>query len=182
MKLEEAQKKMDGAITHLKEELRQIRTGRAHPALVEDIAVEAYGAASDIKSVGTVSIPEARQILITPWDKSLIKEIEKAILQSPLGLTPTVDGEHIRLTLPELTEERREELSKVVNTKAEDARVSLRNVREDYLRSVKQQVESGSGSEDDNSKAKKDMQELIDAHNEEVAGIAEEKITELKTV
>jgi ribosome recycling factor len=182
MKLEEVKSKMESAVTHLKEELRQIRTGRAHPALVEDLEVEAYGAPSDIKSVASVSIPEARQILIAPWDKSLIKDIEKAIFQSPLGLNPTIEGEHVRLTLPELTEERRDELAKLVHAKAEDGRVALRNIREDYLRSVKQLVEQGTGSEDDNAKAKKDVQELIDQHNQAIANVAEEKITELKTV
>lgn len=178
----DAEKKMQAGMVHFKDELRAVRTGRAQPSLVEDLPVEAYGSMQPLKAIASISIPEPRLIQIQPWDKSLSKAIEKAVQQSDLGLTPTVTGEVIRLALPELTAERREELTKVVNTKAETARIALRNIREEFLKSVKQEVSDGTKSEDEMERAKKEAQQLMDNYNSEIATVVEAKNEQIKTV
>ncbi|MCE5201688.1 MAG: ribosome recycling factor, partial [Synergistaceae bacterium] len=120
-------------LEYLKGNLQGIRTGRAHPALVEDIKVEYFGTPTPIRNMGTVNVPEARQIVITPWDKTAIKAIEKAIQASQLGINPQNDGESIRLNMPELTQARRVELSKIVSKTAEEARIAIRNIRRDVV-------------------------------------------------
>jgi len=182
MTLADAEKTMRASLSHLSEELKQVRTGRAQPGLVEELPVEAYGTVQPLKGLASVAVPEPRQLLITPWDKSTLKAIEKAVQSSDLGLTPTVTGDAVRLTLPELTAERREELTKVVKTKAEETRVSLRSIREDYLKAVKADVEAGKVGEDANDRAKKQVQDLIDKMNAEVEQLVEQKSTQLKTV
>ena len=127
-------------------------------------------------------VPEPRQLLITPWDKSLLKAVEKAVQTSDLGLTPTVTGEAVRLTLPELTAERREELSKVVRTQAEEARVRLRGIREEFLKVIKQEVDEGKLGEDALERAKKQVQDVIDKSNAEVEQLVKQKADQLMTV
>ena len=129
-----------------------------------------------------MSVPEPRQLLITPWDKSLLKAVEKAVQTSDLGLTPTVTGEAVRLTLPELTAERREELSKVVRTQAEEARVRLRGIREEFLKVIKQEVDEGKLGEDALERAKKQVQDVIDKSNAEVEQLVKQKADQLMTV
>jgi ribosome recycling factor len=178
----EAEKSMRDAVAHFSDELRQIRTGRAHPGLVEDLPVEAYGSVQPLKGLASVSTPEARVIQISPWDKSIVKAIEKAIQNSKLGLNPTVQGEQIRLRLPDLTAERREELVKMVTTKAEAARVVLRNIRESFLKSIKDDVAAKIASQDALDRGKKEIQSIIDAMNQEIEKLVDAKSTEIRSV
>ena len=163
----------------LKGTLQGIRTGRAHPALVEDIRVDYFGTATPIKNMGTVSVPEARQIMINPWDKTAMKAIEKAIQASPLGINPQNDGETIRLNLPELTQERRLELTKVVNKMAEEARISIRNVRRDVIESLKKMEKDSDITEDDLKKYQKETQDHTDAFIKKVDVILADKEKEI---
>ncbi|MDP2587582.1 MAG: ribosome recycling factor [bacterium] len=182
MTLDELKTKMKAATSHLSDELGKVRTGRAHPGIVEDLSVEAYGSPTPLKGLASISTPEPRQILISPWDKGVVKDIEKAIQKSDLGLSPTVVGTDIRLVLPDLTEERREELVVMIQSKAEQARVTLRNLREDYLKAVKANVEQGGASEDDIAHAKKEAQVVIDESNTEIDRIVETKVEQIRTV
>ena len=163
----------------LKGTLQGIRTGRAHPALVEDIKVDYFGTATPIKNMGTVSVPEARQIMINPWDKTAIKAIEKALQASPLGINPQNDGETIRLNLPELTQERRLELTKVVNKMAEEARIAIRNVRRDVIESLKKMEKDSDITEDDLKKYQKETQDHTDAFIKKVDVILADKEKEI---
>lgn len=151
-------------LEHLKGTLQGIRTGRAHPALVEDIKVDYFGTPTPVKNMGSVNVPEARQLVITPWDKSAIKAIEKAIQSSPLGINPQNDGESIRLNLPELTKERRVELTKIVNKMAEEARIAIRNVRREINDGLKKLEKDSKITEDDLKKYTKEAQEQTDAY------------------
>lgn len=182
MTLADAEFKMRESLTHLGQELQQVRTGRAQPGLVEELPVEAYGSMQPLKGLASVAVPEPRQLLISPWDKSLVKAIEKAVQTSNLGLNPSVTGDAIRLTLPELTAERREELTKVVKTKAEETRVGLRATREEYLKSVKADVDAGKQGEDALERGKKQVQDLIDKMNAEVEKHVEQKAKQLQSV
>lgn len=170
------------ALEHLRETLLAIRTGRAHPALVEDIMVDYYGTMTPIKSMGTVVIPEARQILITPWDKSALAAIEKGILASSLGVTPQNDGDAIRLNLPELTKQRRIDLCKIVNKEAEDTRISVRNGRRDANDSLKKMEKSGDISEDDLKKYLEKVQEITDTFIKKIDEMAATKEKEVMEV
>ncbi len=159
----QTEEKMVKAIEALKRELASIRTGRASVSLLDNITVEYYGAPSPLNQVANVSAPEPRLIVIAPWDKTLIGAIEKAILTSDLGLAPNNDGEQIRLAIPQLTEERRKELVKVVSKKAEEAKVAVRNIRRDANDAVKKE-EKAKVITEDVSKAEQDkIQKLTDA-------------------
>lgn len=163
----------------LKGTLQGIRTGRAHPALVEDIKVDYFGTLTPIKNMGSVSVPEARQIMINPWDKTAMKAIEKAIQASPLGINPQNDGETIRLNLPELTRERRLELTKVINKMAEEARIAIRNVRRDVIESLKKMEKDSDITEDDLKKYQKETQDQTDAFIKKVDAILVDKEKEI---
>jgi len=163
----------------LKGTLQGIRTGRAHPALVADIKVDYFGTPTPIKNMGNINVPEARQIVITPWDKTAIKAIEKAIQVSPLGINPQNDGESIRLNMPELTQERRVELSKIVNKTAEDARIAIRNLRRDAIETFKKMQKDSKLTEDDLKKYQKEAQDQTDAFIKKVDAIIAEKEKEI---
>lgn len=150
------------AIEHTAHEFSAINTGKANPAMVEGITVEAYGSQMAIRDMAAITTPDARTIAIQPWDKSVIKAIEKAILTSNIGITPAVSGEIIRLPLPELTGERRQELVKVASRHAEDGRVAVRNVRRDAMDAVKKLQKDGVISEDELKRAEKEIQAKID--------------------
>lgn len=168
------------ALEHLKSTYAGIRTGRAHPALVEDIKVDYFGAVTPIKQLGTVNIPEPRQIVITIWDKTAIKSVEKAILASPLGITPQCpDGETIRLTLPELTRERRAELTKVVRKYAEESRTATRNVRREIMDAFKKMEKDSKISEDDLKKYQKDVQDATDEAIKKIDAVLSDKEKEI---
>ena len=159
----------------LKRELSKIRTGRANPALLDSIRVDAYGAPTPISQLATVNVPEARMLTIKPWDKSQIKAIEKALVQSPLGLTPMNDGEIIRLPMPPLTEERRKELTKLVKRAGEDTKVVVRKARHDAKELIKGFVDEREIGEDDGERAQKEIEELIQKANAEVDQIVARK-------
>ena len=173
--------KMEKTLEFLKTEYVAIRTGRAHPGLVSDIKADYFGAPMPLKQMATISIPESRKILIAPFDKSSLKAIEKAILASSLGITPLNDGENIRLTMPELTRERRVELTKLVAKKAEEAKVAMRNLRRDSVETLKKKEKDSEITEDDLKKYSKEVQDATDAHIkkvEEVQKIKEKEIME----
>lgn len=167
------------SIEHLKTTLQGIRTGRAHPALVEEIKVDYFGTLTPLKQMAMVNIPESRQIVIAPWDKTALKAIEKAIQASSLGVNPRIDGENIRLTLPELTRERRVELSKLVNKYSEEAKVAIRNIRREVLEALKKMEKDGTISEDELKKLQKEVQEHTDEATRKVEQATAEKDKEI---
>ncbi len=163
--------KMEKVMTFLKEELGSIRAGRASASVLDRITVEYYGSESPINQVASITSPDPHMLVIQPWDASLVKEVEKAILKSELGITPTNDGKSVRLAFPALTEERRKELVKTVSKKAEDAKVGIRNARRDAMDDFKKQEKKGEITEDDLKNMEKDIQKLTDKF---VARIEEE--------
>lgn len=175
--LKEAETHMKGAITALEDLLATIRTGRASPAIVEKLPVEYYGAATPLMQIASISIPEPRQLLIKPFDASSIKNIERAILASELGLTPNNDGKVIRLNLPPLTEERRRDLVKVVHAHLEDSKVAVRNVRRDMIKDLREYEKEKLISEDDLKNGEEELQKLTDRFVEiiDVLGVKKEK-------
>lgn len=170
------------AITHLKQELETIRTGRAHPALVENTLIDYYGSKTPLQQLATITIPDARTIFIQPWDKNSIKDIEKAIQASTLGLQPVNEGNAILLPIPSLTEERRKELVKVVHQKAEEARVSIRNAREDIWRTIREQEKAGNISEDDMFRQQKELQKSVEDYQNTIKKLTEQKEKEILTI
>ena len=160
--LKDAETRMQGAIDALEEDLATIRTGRATPALIEKMPVDYYGAPTPLQQLATISVPEARALMIRPFDPTTIKQIERAILASDLGLTPNNDGKVIRLNLPPLTEERRRDLAKVVHNRTEEARVAARNVRRDIVKDLRDFEKEKMISEDDMKRAEEELQKLTD--------------------
>lgn len=180
--LKEAESRMKASVQALEDDLAGIRTGRATPALVDRLTVEYYGTPTPLKQLATFSVPEPRQIMIKPFDPSSIKDIERAIMASDLGLTPGNDGKAIRLTLPPLTEERRRELVRVVQARVEEGRISLRNIRRDAIKDLREFENEKLISEDDLKRGEDDMQKLIDEYVEkmnEVGKTKEEEILEV---
>jgi len=173
--------KMKKSINFLVEELSAIRAGRANPKLLDRIKVDYYGTPTAIQQVANVSVPEARIIQIAPWDKTLIKEIEKAILGSDLGITPSNDGTVIRLVFPELTEERRKELSKEIKKKGEETKVALRNIRREGSDMIKK-LKGTEVSEDEQKDLEDELQKLTDKFVKESDKAVEEKSKEILTV
>lgn len=170
------------AIDHLHHELQSIRTGRANPALVEELSVEAYGVMTPLVQLAAISAPEPRMILIQPWDPSTIKDIEKAIMQSPLGISPVVDGKTIRLPFPPMTEERRQSLVKVVNEKGEETRIRLRSIREEIIRGLRKQEKDGELSEDALALALKQLQDELKQELDGIEELLKVKHDELTTI
>lgn len=154
--------RMDKTIESLKHEFANVRTGRAHTSLLDSVMVDYYGAPTPVNQVANVSAPDSRMILIAPWDKTMIGAIEKAILTSDLGLNPNNDGEAIRLAIPQLTEERRKELVKVVSKKAEDAKVAVRNIRRDANDAIKKEEKAKTITEDVSKDGQEQVQKLTD--------------------
>ena len=154
--------RMDKTIESLKHEFANVRTGRAHTSLLDSVMVDYYGAPTPVNQVANVSAPDPRMILIAPWDKTMIGAIEKAILISDLGLNPNNDGEAIRLAIPQLTEERRKELVKVVSKKAEDAKVAVRNIRRDANDAIKKEEKAKTITEDVSKDGQEQVQKLTD--------------------
>ena len=178
----EAEARMKGAIQALEEDLSGIRTGRASPALIERMQVEYYDAPSPLIQLATISVPEARTLLIRLFDATSLKAIERAILASDLGLTPNNDGKAIRLNLPPLTEERRRELGKVVHNRVEEARVAVRNVRRDSIRDLREFMQEKMISEDDLKRGEEELQKITDQHIEEINAIGDRKEKEILEV
>lgn len=176
------EEKMEKTLSNLQEEYSTIRAGRANPHILDKITVDYYGTPTVLQQVGNITVPEARMICIAPWDATLLKEIEKAILASDLGLTPTNDGKVIRLVFPELTEERRKELVKDVKKKGENAKVAVRNIRRDANDAFKKQSKANEISEDDLSDIEDDVQKLTDKFVKKIEEVIEEKSKEILTV
>ena len=166
--LEDIERRMDGAITALQKEFMGLRTGRASAQLLESIMVDAYGASMPINQVATISVPEPRMLSVQVWDKGNAKATEKAIRGSDLGLNPQVDGQLLRIPLPDLSEERRRELSKIAAKYAEGARIAVRNVRRDGMDALKKLEKDGDISQDDRHLYEEEIQTLTDAHVEKI--------------
>ena len=180
--LREAAERMQTALELLEEDLSTIRTGRASPALVERMPVEYYGTNTPLIQLASISVPEPRQLLIRPFDPATLKNIDRAILASDLGLTPNNDGKVIRLTMPQLTEERRHELVRVVHNRMEETRVKIRNVRRDIIRDLREFENESLISEDDLERGEKELQDLTDKLNDKVQEIGERKEKEIMEV
>ena len=174
--------KMTKPLNNLNAELVTIRAGRANPHVLDKLSVNYYGAPTPIQQVANVSVPEARMIQIQPWDAGLIKDIEKAILASDLGLTPANDGKVIRLVFPELTEERRKELVKDVKKKGEETKVAIRNIRRDANDAVKKEAKANEISEDDQKQLEDKIQKLTDGYVKKIDQAIDAKSTEVMTV
>ena len=170
--------KMDKSIENLEKKFATVRTGRANPSSLDGVMVEYYGSMTPLKQLATISVPEARQLLIKPFDKSCLGAIEKAILNSNLGYNPGNDGETIRIVIPELTEERRRELVKQVKALSEDAKVSIRNIRRDGI----EDLEKCELPEDEEKGMEKDIQDLVNDYNKKIEAMLKEKEQELLTV
>ena len=175
-------RKMDRTLEHLGEDFDAVRAGRANAKVLDRITVEYYGSETPLNGVATISSPDARTLVITPWDTKLLKEIQKAIQTSDLGINPQNDGRVIRLIFPQLTEERRKDLSKQVKKYAEDAKVAMRNIRRDGMDYVKKLKKSNEITEDDQKKAEKDLQDMLDKYIKKVDAALAAKDKELMSI
>ena len=176
------EEKMNKTISVFEENLSEIRAGRANPAILNKITVDYYGVPTPINQVAGISVPEARMILIQPWEKPMLHEIEKAITRSDLGLSPNNDGTVIRLNIPQLTEERRTDLVKTLNKRAEESKVSVRNIRRDANEAIKKLEKAKSITEDDAKKAQEDIQKIVDKYIKEIDIARAEKEKEIMEV
>ena len=178
----EAKNRMRGAIQALEEDLSGIRTGRANPALIDKMQVEYYGVLTPLQQLASIGVPEPRQLLIRPFDPTTLKNIERAILASDLGLTPNSDGKSIRLNLPPLTEERRRELVRIVKNRVEEARVAVRNVRRDSIKDLREFESEKMISEDELKRGEDELQKITDDFITDMNTIGERKESEIMEV
>ncbi len=176
------EERMDKTISVLSENFSEIRAGRANPAILNKVKVDYYGASTPISQVAGISVPEARLIVIQPWDMSILKEIEKAILASDIGITPNNDGKVIRLSFPELNEERRKEIVKDIKKLAEEAKVSIRSLRREGLDNAKKEQKDGNITEDDLRNAETQIQKLTDKKIEKIDELAAAKEKEVMSI
>ena len=181
-KYEVFESKMNKSISVFEADLASIRAGRANPAILDKVTVEFYGVDSPLTQIGTVSVPDARTILIQPWDASILGEIEKAILKSDIGINPNNDGKSIRLNFPPLTEERRKELSKTVKKYGEECKIAIRSIRRDAIESFKAQKKASEITEDDLKKAEDDIQKITDNFIKKIVDITAKKEMEIMVV
>jgi len=177
--LKNADTKMKKAIEALNSELSSIRTGRASPALVEHIKVDYHGVVTPLIQLASISVPEPKTIAIHPWDRSIMNNIDKAILKSDLGLNPTNDGTNIRITIPALTEERRKDLIKIIHKRLEETRIHVRNLRRDTVDELKQAEKSKQISQDQNARAADQLQKITDSHIDSINKIGKDKEAEI---
>ena len=175
-------RRMDKALVHLEEEMGAVRAGRANAKVLDRITVEYYGSETPLNGVATISTPDARTLVISPWDTKLLKDIQKAIQSSDLGINPQNDGRVIRLVFPQLTEERRKDLTKQVKKYAEEAKVAMRNIRRDGMDYVKKLKKNSEITEDDQKKAEKDLQDLLDKMIKKVDAATAAKEKELMSI
>jgi ribosome recycling factor len=180
--IEDAGERMVKAVDAIRHEMSTVRTGRASPALLDRVMVDYYGAHTPLKQLASISASEARLLTVTPYDKSSIKSIEKGILEADLGLTPGNDGNVIRLTIPELTAERRKDLAKIVRKIAEEGRVSVRNVRRDVMHDLRELREAGETGADDEHRAEVELQKLTDARIADIDQLLQAKEAEITEV
>jgi ribosome recycling factor len=180
--LDDAKRRMAKSVDATKHEFATVRTGRASAALLDRVAVDYYGAKTPLNQLASISVPEARMLVVTPFDRSTMKEIERAIMESDLGITPSNDGKIIRLPIPTLTEERRKELVKVVRHIAEDGKVAVRNVRRDTLHHTKELERNGDAGADDVRRAEDQVQKLTDDHVAQIDAALKNKEAEILEV
>jgi ribosome recycling factor len=180
--LQDAREHMDKSVEATRTKFQSIRTGRASPALLDRISVDYYGTSTPLRQLSTISAPEARMLTVQPYDKSSIKAIERAIMESDLGLTPNNDGQLIRLVLPELTEERRKQLVKVVRNLTEEGKVALRNIRRDVMHDLKELRDAGEAGADDEHRAEEALQKLTDDKVKELDALLKGKEAEILEV
>ncbi len=178
----EIEKKMQASVKVTEDEFAKIHAGRATPAMLDPVVVEAYGVQNKLNQVATVNIPDAKHIIIQPWDKTLLPAIEKAILKANLGFTPSNDGNVIRITLPPLTGERRKELVKVAKKIAEEGKIAIRNLRKHYKNEIEKMEKEHQISEDEKKRALKELQDLTDKYTKKIEEFFEAKEKELLTV
>ena len=178
----EMQERMDKTIENLEEKLSEIRAGRANPAILNKVKIDYYGTPTPINQVAGISVPEARMIMIQPWDVSVLKNIEKAIIASEIGINPNNDGKVIRLVFPELTEERRKDLVKEIKKYAEDAKVAVRNARIDGIEKAKTMQKNGELTEDDLKNAENEIQKITDNRIEKIEKIVEAKELDIMSI
>ena len=180
--IQDTESRMTGAVEALRREMNVIRTGRASPALVENLAVEYYGVPTLLNQLATISVPEARSLMIQPWDKQSLREVERSILKSDMGLVPNNDGTTIRIAIPQLTEERRRELVRLVGRKVEDAHVAARNVRRDTLDKFRKMEKDKELSQDESRRAQGDLQKVTDRFIENMDRLKAQKEEEVMEV
>lgn len=180
--LKNLEPKLDKAIEFLKGELAALHTGRANPVLVSDVLVEVYGSKMPLKSVASITTPDPKSIIITPWDKSTLSFIEKAILTSNLGFTPVNDGQSVRINIPPLNEERRRDFVKIVTSKAEEARISVRNLRHEAHEEIRKGQTEGKITEDEKFRGEEQLQKLVEEYNKKVDDLAKAKEEEIMQV
>ncbi len=180
--IESKKEQMDKAIERFKDEMLKIRTGRANPALIEDLMVDYYGTKTPLKQIANINVPEPRVLVIQPWSADSLANIEAAIKMSDLNLSPNNDGEVIRINIPPLNEERREELVKILNKKAEEARIAVRNAREDAWQEIQDLEKNGQIAEDDKFRGKDKLQEVVNEYNEKIEELRDAKEEDIMTV
>ena len=173
---------MNKTIENLEEKFSEVRAGRANPAILNKVQIEYYGTPTPINQVASVSVPEARLIVIQPWDKSLLSQIEKAINVADIGINPMNDGQVIRLAFPELTEDRRKDLSKDIKKMSEESKVAIRNIRRDMMEEVKKQLKDSEISEDEERAKEEDIQKITDKFIGKIDEITDKKINEIMSV
>lgn len=180
--LAETERKMDNTVAALKRELGTIRTGRATPALIENVSVDYYGVATPLNQIASISAPDARVIMVQPWDKQALREIEKSLMKSEMGFNPSNDGNVITVPIPPLTQERRQELVRLLKRKLEDGKVSIRNVRRDGVETLRRLERDKAISQDDNHRSQDQLQKATDAHVKTVDEVGSSKETEIMQV
>ena len=180
--LGETERKMDSSITALKRELSAIRTGRATPALIENVPVDYYGVSTPLNQIASISTPDARAIMVQPWDKQALQEIEKSLIKSDMGFNPSNDGTIITVPIPPLTQERRQELVRLLKRKLEESKVSIRNVRRDGIDSLRKLERAKSISQDENRRTQEQLQKSTDSHVKIVDELGASKETEIMQV
>ncbi|TAK96333.1 ribosome recycling factor [Patescibacteria group bacterium] len=180
--IDEKRKALDEAIGHYVVEVGKVRTGRANPAVVENLMVDYYGTRTPLKQIASITAPEARLIMIQPWDKGSLVYIESAIRESDLGLNPSNDGQVVRIAIPPLNEERRVELVKFLNKKTEESKVAVRTIREDLWKRIQEMEKEGSIAEDDKFQGKEYLQKVVDEYNTKLEELRAKKEKDIMTV
>jgi len=180
--LAETERKMDSSINALKRELSTIRTGRATPALIENVAVDYYGVSTPLNQIASISAPDARAIMVQPWDKQALQEIEKSLIKSDMGFNPSNDGNTITVPIPPLTQERRQDMVRLLKRKLEESKVSIRNVRRDGIDSLRKLERAKSISQDENRRTQEQLQKSTDSHVKVVEELGVGKETEIMQV
>ncbi|MEK7652980.1 MAG: ribosome recycling factor [Patescibacteria group bacterium] len=180
--IESNQGEFNKAIEHFKTDIATLKTGRANPAILDGVVVEAYGAKTPLNQLASISVPEARSIIVQPWDKNIVKEVEKAITQADLGINPTNEGDKIRIVFPQMTEESRKEIVKILKEKMEKARIAIRTVREKIKEEILEAEKNKEFGEDERFKEVEELDKKTGEYNDKIKEIGEKKEAEIMTV